>query len=512
MSRNAGAHHGDDDGGAETERDEPLAGVGFPGGQPAARVAVVGAGPSGIFLAQALRGQQRVPCTVDVYDRLPTPYGLLRYGVAPDHTSIKSVATSLAAVFADDAISFRGLVDFGEDVTREELLAGYDAVVYAAGAREDLRLDVPGESLPGNNSARDFVAWYSGHPDAREVDLDGVKSVAVVGVGNVAVDVARVLAKDAADLEWTDMPRAVLDALGAHTVGDIWVIGRRGPQHASFTTRELRELCELEYVNVTVSVGAFDGIDDADLDRRTRSNIAALKAAAAREVPEVRARLHFVFWRRPVEVLGDGRVERLVLEATTLDESGRVVGTGERSTLDAHLVLRAIGYRGTPLPGVPFDPARGVIPNKEGRVTTEDGRVLPREYVVGWIKRGPIGVIGTNKSDAAVTAAHLIDDLAAARGEDGTGGVFADTPRLDLDALMASRGFWPTTFADWERIDAAEIARGTDSGRSRAKVEAWRELIDIARSSRPGGPAIPADLRRAGIDPARVESDAATDA
>ena len=474
----------------------------------AARVAIVGAGPSGIFLAQALRAQQRVPVTVDVYDRMPSPYGLLRYGVAPDHTSIKSVAKSLAAVFADEGIAFQGLVEFGADVTRDELLASYDAVVYAAGASEELRLNIPGEGLPGNSSARDFVAWYSGHPDAQEVDLRGVKAVAAVGVGNVAVDVARVLAKDAADLEWTDMPRRVLDALGAHTVGDVWVIGRRGPHHASFTTRELRELCELEDVNVTVSAGAFDGIDEADLDRRTRNNVATLRAAAEREVPEARARLHFLFWRRPVEVAGTGRAEHLVLEGTKLDSSGRVVGTGNRSTLDVQLVLRAIGYRGSPLADVPFDTDRGVVPNHDGRVTTEDGHELPREYVVGWIKRGPIGVIGTNKSDAAATATHLVDDLVQAREQHGPGGHFANRARLDLVELMASRGFRPTSFADWERIDAAEVAKGSDSGRSRAKVEEWRELIDIARSSRPGGPPTPADVRRQGGDPAEVEASA----
>ncbi len=476
----------------------------------AARVAIVGAGPSGIFLAQVLRAQQRVPLTVDVYDRMPSPYGLLRYGVAPDHTSIKSVANALAKVFNDEGIAFHGLVEFGADVTRDELLASYDAVVYAAGASEELRLNIPGESLPGNNSARDFVAWYSGHPDAKEVDLRGVKSVAAVGVGNVAVDVARVLAKDAADLEWTDMPRRVLDALGRHTVGDVWVIGRRGPHHVSFTTRELRELCELEDVNVSVSAGAFDDIDDADLDRRTRNNIATLKAAAEREVAEVRARLHFLFWRRPVEVKGDGRVEQLVLEETKLDESGRVVGTGRLSTLDVQLVLRAIGYRGAPLADVPFDTDRGTVPNDGGRVTTEDGHVLPREYVVGWIKRGPIGVIGTNKSDAAATAAHIVDDLVQAREQHGPQGYFSSTPRFDLVHLMASRGFRPSTFADWQRIDEAEMAKGSDSGRSRAKVEEWRELIDIARSSRPGGPPTPADVRRDGGDPEAEEAQEGT--
>lgn len=456
------------------------------GGAPR-RVAIVGAGPSGLFAAQALVGQDEIPVEVDVFDRLPTPFGLVRYGVAPDHESIKSVAASLARVFDSEHLRFRGLVDFGTDVTREELLAAYDAVIYAAGASEDMRMNIPGEHLPGSHSAREFVAWYSGHPDARNQDLTGVDSVAAIGVGNVAVDVARVLVRDPAELERTDMPQNVLDALAFHTVADVWVIGRRGPHHASFTTKELRELCSLEGVQVRVSAGAFDGIDDADLDRRTRANVEVLREADARVVPDARARLHFLFWRRPVAVEGTDAVTGLTLERTALDDSGRVVGTGETSSLPVQLALRAIGYRGVPLPGIPFDLERGVIPNHDGRVTTEDGHDLEREYVVGWIKRGPIGVIGTNKSDAAQTVRHLLADLTERAAEPRTGAL------LDLDAHLAARGLHPTSFDDWRRIEAAESSRGEGLGRDRTKIEAWAELLDLVALDRPGGPPTPAD-------------------
>lgn len=454
------------------------------------RIAVVGSGPSGLFAAQELAAQDLLPVEVDVYDRLPTPYGLLRYGVAPDHESIRGVATTLARVFESSRIRFLGLVEFGQDVTREELLAAYDAVVYAAGASEDLRMNVPGETLPGSRSAREFVAWYGGHPDARPQSMAGVRSVVAVGVGNVAVDIARILTKAPEDLEHTDMPRDVLDELHANTVADVWVIGRRGPHHASFTTKELRELLAVPDVQVTVSAGAFDDIDEADLDRRTRANVAALREASRREVPEARTRLHFLFWRRPVALNGDDRVTGMTLERTTVDAKGRVLGTGETNELPADLVLRAIGYRGLPLPGVPFDIEYGVIPNDQGRVYTEDGHRLPREYVVGWIKRGPIGVIGTNKSDAAQTVAHLLRELDALPPQDGSA-------RLDLERHLADRGFVPSTFDDWRRIDAAEQERGQGQGRGRAKIEAWQELLDLVVRERPGGPATPADERTA---------------
>ncbi|MGC3954946.1 MAG: FAD-dependent oxidoreductase [Propionicimonas sp.] len=449
------------------------------------RIAVVGAGPSGLFAAQALLKTAPFDVRIDIFDRLPTPFGLLRYGVAPDHESIKAIAGVLARVFEDDRVRFRGLVELGRDVTVDELKAGYDAVVYAAGASEDRRMDIPGESLLGSSSAREFVAWYSGHPDATPQSLHGVRTALIAGVGNVAVDVARILLKPAAELATTDMPQPVLAELAAAGIGDVWVIGRRGPEHASFTTTELRELVNTPEVAVSVDGVDLAAIDEEVLDRRTRANVVALAEAAERTVEQPRARLHFLFWHRPSRLVGSGRVERVTVERTAPAGPGAVEGTGEFTTLEAQLVLRAIGYRGIPLPGVPFDAPTGRIPNAEGRVIDETGQPRAGEYAVGWIKRGPIGVIGTNKADAAETVAHLVSDLADAPSRELT----------DLDQVLDARGFTPSTLADWQRIDAAEQSRGEAGGRERAKIEAWHELLDLVRLGRPGGPPSAADRR-----------------
>lgn len=442
----------------------------------------MGAGPSGLFAAQHLLAAE-VDLRVDIFDRLPTPFGLLRYGVAPDHTSIKSVATALARVFDDPRVRFFGLVQFGRDVTRAELLASYDAVIYAVGASEDLRLGVPGEDAVGSRSAREFVAWYSGHPDAEPQLLDGVRQVAAIGVGNVAVDVARILLKEPLALHETDMPEEVLAELHRAQVREVYVIGRRGPQHASFTTTELRELCSTPGVQVSLDPEALAGIDAASLDRRTRSNLAVLREACERNVPNPRGRLHFLFWRRPVALDGNP-VQRLQLEHTALDADARVVGTGVIDTIDVQLVLRAIGYRAVRLPEVPFDDDLGVIPSVAGRVvraSSQPDQVCPREYVVGWIKRGPIGVIGTNKSDARDTVEAVLADLPQHHNE----------PKPDLLQVLAARGVVPSTFADWQRIDAAESNRGASHGRQRMKLDAWHELLDLVQRERPGGPIPP---------------------
>ncbi len=437
------------------------------------RIAIVGAGPSGLFAAQSLFGQTELPVTVDLIDRLPVPYGLLRYGVAPDHTSIKQVAATLARTFErTDGVRLLGDVHVGRDVSREELLAAYDAVVYAAGAQEDAQLGVPGEDLPGSRAARQFVEWYSGHPDAPAQDLSGASAAAVIGVGNVAVDVARVLAKTAEALSVTDMPQAVLDELDAHHIDDIYVIARRGPQHAAFTTVELRELVHTPGVQVTVSEDSFADIPD-NLERRPKANVEILRQAAATTVENPRRRLHFMFWRKPVAVEGQSAVEGLELERTRLDENGKVVGTGEREKLPVQLVFRSIGYRSVPLPGVPFDDWSAVVRNVEGRVVDEAGIVQAREYVVGWLKRGPTGVIGTNKSDAAQTVRHLVADLLAAPDP--------GAPATDLVQVLTDRGTPPTTLADWWSIDAAEIALGESKGRIRTKIETWDALRGLCR-------------------------------
>ena len=424
------------------------------------RVAIVGAGPSGLFAA-GLLAKAETEVAIDILDRLPTPFGLLRYGVAPDHASIKAVANTLAAAFESPRVRFCGLVEVGTQVTAAELLGCYDAVVYATGAALDRRLGIPGEDLHGSRSAREFVAWYSGHPDAVAHDLAGVSDAVVVGVGNVAVDVARILLKDPAELSVTDMPDAVLAALRDTTVSDVWLVGRRGPANAAFTTTELRELLGLPDLGVIYERGELPTATEG-LDRRARGNLEAIAAALARPVRAPQRRLHLLFDHRPVAIRGEGRVAAVEFESTT---------DGSRFEVAAQLVLRSLGYFGVALPGVPFQDGR--IPNLEGRVWDVDGSSRPREYAVGWIKRGPTGLIGANKADARQTVEHVLEDLADA----------PDLPLADPDALLSAKGIRSSSLEDWRRIDDAEIGRGSIRGRERTKIEAWHDLLDLVFGS-----------------------------
>jgi ferredoxin/flavodoxin---NADP+ reductase len=412
---------------------------------PGLKVAVVGSGPAGLYTAEALVKQsallpEPVQVQVDVLDRLPTPYGLVRYGVAPDHKSIKSVANYLRRVLESPGVTFVGGVHFGTDITRDDLLSAYDAVVYATGAMRDRRLGIPGEDLAGSRAATDFVNWYCGHPD---VDMGAftldAESVAVIGVGNVAVDVARILARDPAELEETDIPEPVMDVLRASKVREVHVIGRRGPAQAKFTTKELRELGDLGGVAVSCDPAEMDleaGYDAsgesaalASADRRVRGNLVAMNkwhepdlvsdgdtagGPAGDQAGGPVRQLRLRFWLRPVEIekSADGTVGGIRLERTRLNENGEFEGSGEFETIDVQMVLRSVGYQSVPLPGVPFDPKSHTVPNAAGRVLSETGAPLPGEYVAGWLKRGPTGVIGTNKADAAETVQALLADLA----------------------------------------------------------------------------------------------------
>jgi ferredoxin/flavodoxin---NADP+ reductase len=476
---------------------------------PRLRVAVVGSGPAGLYTAEALVKQAAllpspVAVSVDVLDRLPTPYGLVRYGVAPDHKSIKSVANYLRRVLESPGVTFIGGVHFGTDVTREDLLNAYDAVVYATGAMRDRRLGISGEDLPGSHAATDFVNWYCGHPD---IDPDAftldAESAAVIGVGNVAVDVARILARDPAELEQTDIPEPVMEALRASKVREVHVIGRRGPAQAKFTTKELRELGELGGVHVSADAaeleldGGFDLSGEsttlAASDRRVRGNLVAIagwgNADASASADQAR-KLRLRFWLRPAEIEGSsGTVSGLRLERTRLTESGALEGTGEFETVDAQLVLRSVGYQSVPLPGVPFDARTHTVPNANGRVLSGTGEPLPGEYVAGWLKRGPTGVIGTNKADAAETVQALLADLAGGpdvsegklprpgllRRPDGgvpaSGGSTLDDDTDEaagnpaLAQVLARRGVAPVSYAEWLRIAAAEEELAAALGR-----------------------------------------------
>ena len=461
-------------------------------------VAVVGSGPAGLYTAEALVKQAfalDIPVRVDVVDRLPTPYGLVRYGVAPDHKSIKSIAQYLRKVLESPDVRFVGGVHLGSDVTRDDLVSAYDAVVYATGAMRDRRLGIPGEDLPGSFAATDFVNWYCGHPDVdpSAFVLDA-ESVAVIGVGNVAVDVARILARDPAELAETDVPHPVLEALQASKVREVHMIGRRGPAHAKFTTKELRELGELPGVDVIVhadeaDLAAFDlagsGAELAESDRRVRGNMVSISGwTASGAASGGGRRLTLRFWLRPAEILGTDRVSGITLERTRINADGSFGGTGEMETLDAQLVLRSVGYQSVPLPGVPFDSRSCVVPNASGRVLGPDGSPLPGEYVAGWLKRGPTGVIGTNKSDAAETVRSLLADLVPGTGSvavpragllkhreaGGTApAASAEDPPLAEDsplaAVLAGRGVRPVSYDEWLRIETAEAELAKTLGR-----------------------------------------------
>jgi len=468
------------------------------------QVAVVGSGPAGLYTAEALIKQAAAldpprAIGVDVIDRLPTPYGLVRYGVAPDHKSIKSIAEYLRNVLEHDGVNFIGGVHLGDDVTRDELLASYDAVVYATGAMRDRHLGIPGEDLPGSIAATDFVNWYCGHPDVDPAafSLDA-ESVAVIGVGNVAVDVARILIRNPAELLETDVSQPVLDALVASKVREVHMIGRRGPAQAKFTTKELRELGELDGVDIVVGPGeadldAFDPTGEsarlAQADRHVRGNYAVISGWAGRTPAGAGRRLTVRFWLRPTEIQGRNDVEGLTLERTRLDESGRLIGTGELETLDVQMVLRSVGYQSVPLAGVPFDERSSTVPNEAGRVLGPDGQPLPGEYVAGWLKRGPTGVIGTNKSDAAETVRSLLADVAGGPGPDDVqlprAGLLR-MPEVAADAaaggsplhqVLAARGHQHVSYADWLMIEAAEMELAARLGRgARVKLASRAEI------------------------------------
>ncbi|GHF97920.1 NADP oxidoreductase [Deinococcus piscis] len=439
------------------------------------RVAVIGSGPSGIYSAESLIKQTEVPTEVDIYDRLPTPYGLVRYGVAPDHLTIKSVTKAFEKTLNDDRVRFLGNVELGRDLSREQLLEHYDAVIYAVGASSDRRLGIPGEDLEGSISATEFVAWYNGHPDAatRNLDLSRVEGVAVIGVGNVALDVSRILAKTADELHTSDIAGHALDMLRGSGVRDVYVMGRRGPAQAKFTTKELREFGELDAANVRLrpeEIQVSEAEEAAITDNVVKKNLEVLRGFGELEARDVPRTVHFRFLVSPTEILGDeqGRVRAIRVEKNRLTESGGAEGTGEFEELPVQLVLRSVGYKGVPLPGVPFDERAGTITNEGGRVTGGAG-----EYTAGWIKRGPSGVIGTNRKCAADTVNLLLQDASSGALPPRAGS------REALDAQLAQLPVY--TFEDWQVLDQHEQASGGAAGRPRHKVVHLEEMLTHRR-------------------------------
>ncbi|GAA3133822.1 FAD-dependent oxidoreductase [Streptomyces rectiviolaceus] len=443
------------------------------------QVAVIGSGPSGVYTAQSLVQQDLVPgVRVDVIDRLPCPYGLVRYGVAPDHEKIKSLQNNLRTVLAHDRVRFLGGIEIGPGgfpVAR--LLDLYHAVVYCVGAAADRKLGVPGEDLPGSHSATEFVSWYSAHPDTTaDGFVRGVESAVVIGVGNVAVDVARMLARGVAELRPTDMPQAALGVLAESRVREVHMVGRRGPSQARFTTKELRELGSLPDTEVIVDAEelALDPAyaDPSGLPAVGRRNVEVMRGWAERPAQHLPRSIRLRFFLRPVAVTeAAGRVGGVRFERTLPDGRGGVTGSGQYEDIAGQLVLRSVGYRGVPIEGLPFDAGLGTVPHAAGRVLRE-GAVSPGEYVAGWIKRGPTGVIGTNRPCAKETVLSLLDDAPAL--------VRKGVPADPLAALREA-GLRPVEWQGWLGIERAEAELGTSLGRGPVKIPDWPGLLDAAR-------------------------------
>lgn len=449
------------------------------------RAAVIGAGPSGFYAAAALLKEEGKTVTVDMFDRMIAQNGLVRYGVAPDHQNIKAVAKTFDRTAADPGFRYFGNVALGKDITHDDLRQHYDVIFYAVGAQSDRKLNVPGEELPNSMSATEFVAWYNGHPDYKNLkpDLSGSAAV-VVGVGNVAMDVARILAKSVDELKGTDITDYALAALAQSNIKDIYIVARRGPAQVKFTNVEIREFGHLAIAEPVVldSELRLDRASSASIegDMGMQKNLDYLRAYAEIGAQGKERRVHFRFLLSPVEISAEnGKIAAVKLEKNQLRPvtGGEIkaVGTGEFETLLASLVLRSVGYKGIPLEGVPFDNRSGIIPNDVGRVIDPaTDKVVTGEYVVGWIKRGPNGVIGTNKPDAIESVNSMFEDLQK--------GKIQPAPAPDpgaIVALLAQRGVRAVSEAEWQRIDAAEIAAGKAVGKPRSKFIDPAEMLGV---------------------------------
>jgi ferredoxin--NADP+ reductase len=432
-------------------------------------VAIVGSGPAGFYAAGQLLSDKERTVEVDVFDKLATPWGLVRYGVAPDHPKIKSVTRVYEKTAAKEGFRFHGNVEVGVDVSHEELASAYHAVLYSIGAAKDRRLGIPGEELAGSHAATEFVAWYNGHPDYADLAFDlSARTVVVVGNGNVALDVARMLALDVSELAVTDTADHAIEVLAHSEVEEIVVLGRRGPAQAAFTNPELRELADLHDADVIIDApqGTWVGLEG--IEPTNERNVEILRGYQAAAPQGRKRRIVLRFGVSPVEILGSDRVEGVrIVHNELVEDEGRVSArpTGESEVIEAQLVVRSLGYTGSPLPGVPFDDGRGTIHNRCGRVThvgTEDP--LPGVYTAGWVKRGPSGVIGTNKKCAQETVDLLLEDLQAGKLPEPT-----STPNQLLDALE-ERGVEVVDYAGWELIDAHEKSLGEPHGRPRVKL------------------------------------------
>ncbi len=434
------------------------------------RVAIVGSGPAGFYAAAAILNAP-VVARVDLFERLPTPFGLVRAGVAPDHPKTRSVIRVFERLAEREELAFWGNVTVGRDVSVEELRRHYDAVVFASGAELGANLNIPGEDLPGSHTANAFVGWFNGHPDYRDATFDLSQEIAVViGQGNVASDVVRMLARAPAELRHTDIAQHALDALAASRVREICLIGRRGPVQAKFSQQELQELGELADCDPVLDPAdlELDDVSRQELDDpknfNSKRNMAVFESFAQRPAPTKSKRIYIRFLRSPVAIRGNDRVEALALESNVLEGTPfalKAQGTGVVEELPCGLVFRAVGHRGTAIPGVPFDERRGIFPNDAGRIV-DGGQPISGLYATGWIKRGATGLIGTNKADSAATIDRLLEDVPSLTP-------CAEPDSAGLRALLASRGVRVTNYEDWRKLDEAEVARGEAVGKPREK-------------------------------------------
>lgn len=451
------------------------------------RVAIIGAGPAGFYAAEGLLKQKDLVCSIDFFNRFPTPFGLVRDGVAPDHQSIKAVTRVYDRIAGDSRVRYFGNVTFGTDVEHADLKQYYDQIIYAVGAQADRRMGIPGEDLVGSFPATAFVGWYNGHPDYCELDFDlSCERVIVVGNGNVAMDVTRLLSVSPDELAKTDIADHALEKLRQSKVQEVVVLGRRGPAQAAFTNAEIKEFGELEGVDIIVDPQdlVLDEQSAADLttNKTAAKNVEFLRTYAERPLRNASRRIRMRFLTSPVELIGtNGRVSAVRVERNqlVLTENGAVRsrGTGQFETIEAGLVLRSVGYRSVPLNGVPFDEYTYTIANVAGRVVSmAEGEPVPGEYVVGWAKRGPSGIIGTNKPDAYATVNAMVEDLPNLPG-------IADAQRdpASIEALLKARNIDYITYAQWKILDQYELTCGTDQGRPRVKVTRVPEMMEIIK-------------------------------
>ena len=451
-------------------------------GGHAIKVAIIGSGPSGFYATEALL-KSDISVKVDVYERLPVPYGLVRSGVAPDHPKLKQAIQVYARIAESPDFSYFGNVTVGRDIGVDELKELYHAVIFTCGAESDRKLGIPGEDLPGSHTATEFVGWYNGHPDYRDRDFDlSHETAVIIGQGNVAADVARILAKTVDELKHTDIAQHALDVLAQSKIKNIYVVGRRGPAQAKFTSKEVKEFGELADCEPVIDKEELRLNPESEAELADKTNAGNKKVydllcefGSSLPSPSKKRRVYFTFLKSPVEITGSGRVEKMILEKNTLTgepsrQSAR--GTGETMEIETGIVFRSIGYRGIPVPGVPFDEKRGIIPNSDGRVT-EAGAVVPGLYTAGWIKRGPTGIIGTNRADSVATVSSLLEDIKKLNTIEPKSGAEGACK------LLQERGIRYVSFSEWKKIDTSEIERGASKNKPREKYTRTDEMLEL---------------------------------